>query len=240
MKKLTVEYKPTETLVAYAKNALEHSPAQVAEIAKGIQEFGFYNPIIIDQANEIIAGHGRLQAAILLGMDKVPVLRLSHLGEAQKKALRIYDNKVARKSTWDLEKLADELSNLAEMDFDLSVTGFDEQELDSLLADTSSVLPLDFESSAGAKAAASSAETQNTGKGREEPKEIDGELGEVKHTPKPKATDDHYSVFELVMEHDNKVRLVELLNSIKQEKQLDKIEDALMQLVRSYEASHGQ
>jgi hypothetical protein len=229
MHNLKVEYKPTSTLVAFANNARQHSAKQISELAAGIKEFGFYNPIIIDEANEIIAGHGRLMAAQSLGIDKVPVIRLSKLSEKQKRALRLYDNKVASKSTWDLAKLADELSALAEADFDLSLTAFDENELDSLLAEDSSVLPLDF----GAPAMRDEPET-GTGKGREEPKEVSGELQEIKPTPKPKATDDNYSVFELVMLHENKTKLVDVLNDIKRNKDFDKIEDALMDLVNSY------
>lgn len=123
----------TKDLIPYINNARTHSEQQVAQIAASIREFGFLNPIITDGDGGILAGHGRLEAARLLGMDTVPVVEAKHLTEAQRKAYIIADNKLALNAGWDELALARELRGLAEMEFDLSLTGFDEKELSALL-----------------------------------------------------------------------------------------------------------
>jgi len=105
----------------------------VAQIAASIKEFGFTNPILTDGENGIIAGHGRLEAAKLLGMDTVPTFELSHLTPAQRKAYIIADNKLALNAGWDIETLKAELEGLQELSFDLALTGFDDSELAGLL-----------------------------------------------------------------------------------------------------------
>ena len=132
-KKLT--YFKTEELVPYARNSRTHSDEQVSQIMASISEFGFTNPLLVDGDNGIIAGHGRLQAAQRLGMDEVPCLVLDHLTEAQQKALVIADNKLALNAGWDMEMLAIELKELGEMDFDLSLTGFDGDELAAFMSE---------------------------------------------------------------------------------------------------------
>ena len=144
MMKLKVEYADTGSLDEYTGNARTHSEFQVNQIADSIREFGFVNPILIDGSRTIIAGHGRLAAARLLKIAKVPVIRLDHLSERQRKALVLADNKIALNAGWDFEKLSGELDELAQMDFDLSITGFDEQEIDALLKSTEAILPSDF------------------------------------------------------------------------------------------------
>ena len=119
----------TATLIPYARNARTHSEAQVAQIAGSIQEFGFYNPVLIDADNGIIAGHGRVMAANLLKLERVPCIRLEHLSDAQKRAFILADNRIALNSGWDTEMLANELSKLSEEEFDLGLLGFDEDEL---------------------------------------------------------------------------------------------------------------
>lgn len=121
-----------ETLIPYAKNARTHSDEQVAQIAGSIKEFGFNNPVLIDKENSIIAGHGRLMAARKLGMDKVPVVQLDHMTEAQRKAYVLADNRIALNSGWDTGMLSLELQELKD-DIDLSLLGFDADELDALL-----------------------------------------------------------------------------------------------------------
>lgn len=122
-----------EALIPYAKNSRTHDDAQVAQIAASIKEFGWTNPILVDGDKGIIAGHGRLMAARKLGMTKVPVIELKGMTEAQKKAYVIADNKLAMNAGWDNEFLTLELKDLEDEGFDLSLTGFDDKELDALL-----------------------------------------------------------------------------------------------------------
>lgn len=120
----------------YARNARTHSPAQVKQLAASIREFGFTNPVLVDSDGGVIAGHGRLAAARSLGLDEVPVIELAHLNEAQKRAYVLADNQLAASAGWDDELLALELGALAEVGFDLTLTGFSEDELAPLLGPT--------------------------------------------------------------------------------------------------------
>ena len=130
---MKIEQRPIGQLIPYINNSRKHSDEQVAQIAASIKEFGWTNPILVDGDSGLIAGHGRLLAARKLGMAKVPVIELAHLSELQKKALIIADNKLALNSDWDNELLMIELQELDSEDFDLSVLGFDQDELDALL-----------------------------------------------------------------------------------------------------------
>ena len=121
-------------LIPYAKNSRTHDDAQVAQIAASIKEFGWTNPILVDGDKGVIAGHGRLLAARKLGYDKVPVIELKHMTEAQKRAYVIADNKLALNAGWDNNFLALELQDLKDQDFDLTLLGFDDKELDALLS----------------------------------------------------------------------------------------------------------
>lgn len=125
---------PLKSLVPYARNSRTHSPEQVAQIAASLREFGFTNPVLIDEVGGIIAGHGRVLAAQSLGMAGVPCLRLTGLSEAQKRAYVIADNKIALNAGWDEELLRLELSELRDFQFDLSLTGFDFSEIEALLS----------------------------------------------------------------------------------------------------------
>jgi DNA modification methylase len=127
-----IEWRSVETLIPYAKNARTHSDEQVAQIAGSIKEFGFNNPVLVDKDNSVIAGHGRLMAARKLGMEKVPVVELEHLTESQRKAYVLADNRIALNSGWDTSMLSLELQDLKD-DIDLSLLGFDPDELDALL-----------------------------------------------------------------------------------------------------------
>jgi len=125
-----------DALIPYARNSRTHSDAQVAQIAASIKEFGFTNPVLIDETGSIIAGHGRVMAARKLAIADVPSIRLTHLTEAQKKAYVIADNKLALNAGWDDEMLAVELTDLKDMGFDLDLTGFSTDEIEALLAPT--------------------------------------------------------------------------------------------------------
>ena len=130
---IEIIFQPTGDLIPYARNSRTHSDEQVAQIAGSIKEFGFTNPVLVDGQNGIIAGHGRILAAHKLGMDSVPTICLDYLTEAQKKAYVIADNKLALNAGWDEELLGIELSDLREMDFDLSLTGFNGDEIEQAL-----------------------------------------------------------------------------------------------------------
>ena len=134
---MTPEYKTAKvaSLIPYARNSRTHSDAQVAKIAASIREFGFLNPIIVDGDSGIIAGHGRLMAAHKLGLDEVPTVQAAHLTEAQKRAYVIADNRLALDAGWDIDMLKVELADLNLADFDLSLTGFDADELANFLAE---------------------------------------------------------------------------------------------------------
>ena len=136
-KSIAIEQMAPTDLKPYARNARTHSVKQIAQIAASIRTFGFNNPVLIDKHNVIIAGHGRVEAAKLLGLETVPVIRLEHLSEAEKRAYILADNKLAEKAGWDAEILAIELQNLIDLDldFDISVTGFDMPEIDVLIGD---------------------------------------------------------------------------------------------------------
>lgn len=121
-----------DKLIPYAKNSRTHSAEQVAQIAASIKEFGFRNPILVDGVG-IIAGHGRLMAAQKLNLEKVPTIDCSDMTESQKKAYIIADNKLALNAGWDNEFLTLELKDLEDEGFDLTLTGFDDKELDALL-----------------------------------------------------------------------------------------------------------
>jgi len=135
MTNLQILPKSPEDLRPYTRNARTHSPKQIAEIAASIKAFGFNNPVLIDKDNGIVAGHGRVEAAKLLGLATVPTIRLEHLTDAQKRAYILADNKLAEKAGWDREILAIELQNLMEieLDFDISATGFEMPEIDLLV-----------------------------------------------------------------------------------------------------------
>ena len=121
---MQVEKISIETLIPYANNARTHSEAQVAQIAASIREFGFNNPVLIDEQSSIIAGHGRVLAARKLELDSVPCIRLNHLSETQRRAYIIADNKIAMNAGWDEELLALELAELTEFGVNMDLMGF--------------------------------------------------------------------------------------------------------------------
>jgi ParB-like chromosome segregation protein Spo0J len=118
-----------KTLSPYKNNARKHTENQVQQIANSIEEFGFVNPILVDENNMILAGHGRYMAAKSLDLSQVPVIKLLDLTEAQKKAFVIADNKIAINSTWDETMLWQEIQELNKLGFDLNILAFNEMEI---------------------------------------------------------------------------------------------------------------
>lgn len=137
MGKHTTEMKMVETskLIPYVNNARTHSQEQVNKLRGSLREFGFINPVIIDSDFNVIAGHGRLMAAKEEGIEEVPCVLVDYLTEAQKKAYILADNRYAQDAGWDEELLRLEIESLEGMDFDVSLTGFDDQEIADLFAD---------------------------------------------------------------------------------------------------------
>ncbi len=132
--KLKIVYRQVEDLIPYEKNSRTHSEEQIQKVVVSIKEFGWTNPILIDEEQGIIAGHGRLEAAKRLGMKEVPVIELTGLTEAQKRAYIIADNKLALEAGWDEDLLREELDWLTRHDYSAEVTGFDSEDLQSLLS----------------------------------------------------------------------------------------------------------
>ena len=130
-----VERISIDKLIPYARNARTHSDAQVAQIAASIKEWGWTSPVLVDETGQIIAGHGRVMAARQLGLKEVPVMTATGWTEAQKKAYVLADNQLAMNAGWDNDLLSVELKDLAGMDFNLDLIGFDGKVLEGLLAD---------------------------------------------------------------------------------------------------------
>jgi DNA modification methylase len=132
---LQVEYRSVGSLVPSFRNPRTHSPKQIRQLVESMRTFGFTNPLLIDANGQVLAGHGRLAAAKALQLEQVPTIRLDHLTEAQRRAYVLADNKLAERAGWDKELLALELQYLSELeiDFDLTVTGFELEEIELVL-----------------------------------------------------------------------------------------------------------
>ena len=128
-----VEYVPIDGLSAYRGHARKHPKRQLKALERGIAAFGFIVPVLVGEDGEVVAGHARVQVAKQLGYTKVPVIRLTHLSPAQIRAFRLADNKLAELSEWDEEKLALELRDLIEIEFDVDLTGFEAAEVDLII-----------------------------------------------------------------------------------------------------------
>jgi hypothetical protein len=122
-------------ITPYRGNARTHFKRQIEQIAASISKFGFNSPVLINDDGQIVAGHGRVEAAKLLGLAAVPTLRLSHLSSAEQRAYVLADNKLAEKAGWDRELLAIELQGLIDLDFEVELTGFEIPEIDIILED---------------------------------------------------------------------------------------------------------
>jgi DNA modification methylase len=143
---LFVEYRSPSDLKPYSQNARTHTKHQIRQIADSIRTFGFTNPVLVDCNDRIIAGHGRVEAAKLLGMNQVPTIRLESLNEEQIRAYVIADNKLAENAGWDKSILAIELQHLLTLDcadFDVTVTGFEIPEIDLILQEAAQEDPDD-------------------------------------------------------------------------------------------------
>ena len=132
---LEIKYLPVADLIPYARNSRTHTPEQVAQIASSIKEFGFTNPVLIDSEKGIIAGHGRVMGAQKLGLKEVPTIEVTGWTDAQKRAYIIADNKLALNAGWDNDLLKLEIEELqgGAENFDLSLTGFSQSELENIL-----------------------------------------------------------------------------------------------------------
>lgn len=135
MNDLTINYIGLDKLIPYVNNSRTHDEAQVAQIAASIKEFGFTNPILIDDEGSIIAGHGRVMAARKLSLKSVPTITLSGLSDIQKRAYIIADNKLALNAGWDNDLLMLELDTLSDAGYDLDLTGFSADEINDLISD---------------------------------------------------------------------------------------------------------
>ena len=133
MTPMQIEYRPVASLIPHARNAKQHSDAQVVQIAASIREFGWGAPVIVDGKNNIVAGHGRVLAARKLGMTEVPVVPMAHLTDIQRRALILADNKIGENALWENELLGLELAELQAAGFDLELTGFSEDEWNDLI-----------------------------------------------------------------------------------------------------------
>lgn len=135
MTKLSITYQPIDALNPRANNPRTHSPKQIAQLVRSMQHFGFTNPVLVDDANGIIAGHGRVLAAKELGLMEVPTVRLSGMSDADIRAYVMADNKLAENAGWDEKLLGLELQYLSELDidFDVSITGFELPEMDAFI-----------------------------------------------------------------------------------------------------------
>ena len=135
---LAIEYMNMLDIIPYKSNPRIHKNKQIKQIVDSISEFKFNNPILVDENNEVLAGHGRLLAAKNLNMSQIPIIKLSHLSNAQKQAYRIADNKLTENGEWDIDLLKIEFENLnnLELDFNLDITGFDTANIDIMLDNT--------------------------------------------------------------------------------------------------------
>ena len=142
MRALKIAYKSSGKLKPRARNPRTHTKKQIQQIAASIKEFGFISPVLIDGTDGIIAGHGRVEAAKLIGMNDVPTVRVDHLTPAQVRAFVIADNKLAENAGWDRALLALELQELSiDLNFDVTVTGFETAEVDLLIQDLNEAAP---------------------------------------------------------------------------------------------------
>lgn len=196
-------YANIQDVKEYARNPRQHSEQQIKQIATSIQHFGWKAPILIDNTMTIISGHGRYKAAMLLGMEKIPVVQTGELSQEDRAAYVIADNRLAEKSSWSVDLLQMELDDLQAAEFDMSLTGFD---IDMQI--------MDFEPS-----------ISNDEFGVEDGEEFS------ESDVTPKKTDEGYTEFAVVMQQENKTLLVSRLNEIKREHSVSSNEDALMIIV---------
>lgn len=134
MKEREVQYCSPEELIPYEKNPRDNRLA-IEDVVRSIEEYGFTNPILVNEEKVILAGHTRREAAILAGMERIPYIVVDGLTEAQQRAYRLADNKLSELALWDEDLLKEELEDLLDADYDLSLTGFSDVDLTDLLKD---------------------------------------------------------------------------------------------------------
>lgn len=134
MKEREVQYCSPEELIPYEKNPRDNRLA-IDDVVRSIEEYGFTNPILVNEEKVILAGHTRREAAILAGMERVPYIVVDGLTEAQQRAYRLADNKLSELALWDEDLLKEELEDLLDVDYDLSLTGFSDVDLTDILKD---------------------------------------------------------------------------------------------------------
>lgn len=134
-----IEQWDIEKLIPYAKNSRTHSDEQIAQIAASIKAFGFTNPILVGDDGVIVAGHGRLSAARKLGLSQVPVIVLDHLSDTERRALVIADNQLALNAGWNTELLSIEIQELKDLDFDIDLLGFTDEQLEDFVNEADSI-----------------------------------------------------------------------------------------------------
>jgi len=155
-----IEFWQTEKLQPYDKNPRLHSDEQISQIAASFIRFGMVQPILVDSDAGVIAGHGRLEAAKLVGLEQVPVVVLDKLTEDEKRAYVIADNKLAENAQWDRELLGEELEDLMTKDFEVELTGFSKDELEQLLSEAHDDLTDGFDSEGDGDEAQEESDTQ--------------------------------------------------------------------------------
>jgi ParB-like chromosome segregation protein Spo0J len=222
---------PVDKLIPYARNARLHPQSQIDAIARSIRELGFNNPILVDGDSGILAGHGRLKAAIQIGMTQVPVIPLDHLSEAQRRAYVLVDNRTAEMARWDDGLLADEIARLeAEFRMDFDGLGWSAEELDDLKAALEEAIPVE---TLAAAAEAGAAQIRGAGAGANEP-ETDGEVrqdqsfNEFLEGYRNKATK------ALMLEYplDEFAELVEILRELRERNEVSSNAEIVAKLIR--------
>lgn len=197
--------KATSGLVPYERNPKEHPEDQISQIAASITEWGWTVPIIIDQGDNVLAGHGRLYAAQKLGIDEVPCIVVKDWSDEQKRAYVIADNKIQENSNWNFNLLAEEINSLADAGYDLSSTGISEDDIELL-----SKIGSDEEFNFDFNDPVSDAPSYDEG-----------------HS-EPKKTMEGYVEFAVVMQEENKIRLMTAIKKIKADNSIESNEDALI------------
>lgn len=241
--KLEIKYRAVSALIPYANNARKHDEKNVAEIAAAISRFGFLDPVAVDKDGVLVWGHGRVLAAQRLNITKIPVIELpADLSTDQLKALRLQHNQLATKSGWDVDKLAAELDSLDVSGFDIGSIGFSDKELNDLLGSLDALEVPTFAPANPPVAATPqpAAPPPNlTAYSPPEADELETDDSPQAYDPppqarQPNASDDEYSQFALTMLHDNKRELLDVLHNVRTAHELEKLEDALMLVVRAY------
>lgn len=239
-----------DSLIPYAGNARTHDEANVDELAATIQKFGFNNPILIDQRGVIVAGHGRWLALRKLGWKEAPCIVLDKKTDAELRAMRLADNKLAEKSKWDFSKLAEELEALRVEDYDFAGTGFSDADIAALLGDVDALIT---DTLAANTIPERDTERTNTNASGDSPRfdpadpdaaeqptyeYPDEDLAEetpAAQAPAPTISGDEFSQFSVIMKHGDKLDLMKTLNRIREEHGYEQLAHALVYMREVYE-----